>query len=175
VSPVCLLNSSKPMLFSQAKAPQLAPGCVLLQTGGDSFSRHVRDRFRVAAVCGSFFSAQETHVCFCASQSNVFSLRSNCGWHILPDAKERKKFALLKPSCTRSRPSDCRRAQPGPCRPVSSGPRRNVKTLIGMGFGETSPLSSVVYGLVGLAGLYQALTRKSIERRCHTSNVAVRA
>jgi len=34
-----------------------------------------------------------------------------------------------------------------------------------MKFGETSPLSSVVYGLVGLAGLYQALTWKSIQRR----------
>jgi uncharacterized protein len=50
-----------------------------------------------------------------------------------------------------------------------------VATLFGMRFGETSPLSSVVYGLVGLAGLYQALTWKSIQRRWHTNNVAVRA
>ncbi len=50
-----------------------------------------------------------------------------------------------------------------------------VAALFGMPFGETSPLSSVVYGLVGLAGLYQALTWKSIQRRWHTNNVAVRA
>jgi uncharacterized membrane protein YuzA (DUF378 family) len=50
-----------------------------------------------------------------------------------------------------------------------------VATLFGMRFGETSPLSSVVYGLVGLAGLYQALTWKSIQRRWHTNNVAVAA
>ena len=50
-----------------------------------------------------------------------------------------------------------------------------VATLFGMRFGETSPLSSVVYGLVGLAGLYQALTWKSIQRRWHTNNAAVRA
>jgi len=40
-----------------------------------------------------------------------------------------------------------------------------VATVFGMRFGETSALSSVVYGLVGLAGLYQALTWKSIQRR----------
>ena len=36
-----------------------------------------------------------------------------------------------------------------------------------MKFGETSALSTVVYSLVGLAGLYQALTWKSIQRRWH--------
>lgn len=40
-----------------------------------------------------------------------------------------------------------------------------VAALFGMKFGETSPLSSVVYGLVGLSGLYQALTWKGIQRR----------
>jgi uncharacterized membrane protein YuzA (DUF378 family) len=40
-----------------------------------------------------------------------------------------------------------------------------VAALFGMKFGETSALSSVIYGLVGLAGLYQALTWKSIQRR----------
>lgn len=50
-----------------------------------------------------------------------------------------------------------------------------VATLFGMRFGETSPLSSVVYGLVGLAGLYQAVAWKSIQRRWHTSSAAVRA
>ena len=32
-----------------------------------------------------------------------------------------------------------------------------VATLFGMRFGEVSPLSAVVYGLVGLSALYQAL------------------
>ncbi len=35
-----------------------------------------------------------------------------------------------------------------------------VAALFGMRFGEVSPLSAVVYGLVGLAGAYQALTWK---------------
>ena len=33
-----------------------------------------------------------------------------------------------------------------------------VATLFGMQFGEVSPLTAVVYGLVGLAGLYKAVT-----------------
>ena len=33
-----------------------------------------------------------------------------------------------------------------------------VAALFGMNFGEVSPLTTVVYGLVGLAGLYQALS-----------------
>jgi uncharacterized membrane protein YuzA (DUF378 family) len=40
-----------------------------------------------------------------------------------------------------------------------------VATVFGMKFGETNAASSVVYGLVGLSGLYQALTWKSIQRR----------
>ena len=40
-----------------------------------------------------------------------------------------------------------------------------VATIFGMGFGQTSVLSSVVYGLVGLAGLYQALLWKNIRSR----------
>jgi uncharacterized protein len=32
-----------------------------------------------------------------------------------------------------------------------------VAALFGMQFGETSPLTSIVYGLVGLAGVYQAI------------------
>jgi uncharacterized membrane protein YuzA (DUF378 family) len=36
-----------------------------------------------------------------------------------------------------------------------------VAALFGMRFGETSALSAVVYGLVGIAGLYQALSWKS--------------
>lgn len=33
-----------------------------------------------------------------------------------------------------------------------------VAALFGMSFGEVSPVTAVVYGLVGLAGLYKALT-----------------
>lgn len=33
-----------------------------------------------------------------------------------------------------------------------------VAALFGMHFGETSALTAVVYGLVGLAGAYQAIT-----------------
>ncbi|MDA1256144.1 MAG: DUF378 domain-containing protein [Proteobacteria bacterium] len=40
-----------------------------------------------------------------------------------------------------------------------------VAFIFGMGFGETSVLSKVVYGLVGVSALYQALTIKSIQRR----------
>ena len=42
-----------------------------------------------------------------------------------------------------------------------------VAALFGMRFGETSALSAVVYCLVGIAGLYQALSWKSIQRRWH--------
>jgi uncharacterized membrane protein YuzA (DUF378 family) len=40
-----------------------------------------------------------------------------------------------------------------------------VAALFGMSFGETSALTSVVYGLVGLAGLYQALFWKRVQTR----------
>jgi uncharacterized protein len=40
-----------------------------------------------------------------------------------------------------------------------------VAALFGMGFGEVSPLSAVVYGLVGLAGAYQALFWKRVQGR----------
>lgn len=40
-----------------------------------------------------------------------------------------------------------------------------VATLFGLQFGETSPLTSIVYGLVGLAGLYQAAAFKGLPRR----------
>jgi hypothetical protein len=40
-----------------------------------------------------------------------------------------------------------------------------VAALFGMRFGEVSPLSAVVYGLVGLAGAYQALTWKRAQSR----------
>jgi len=50
-----------------------------------------------------------------------------------------------------------------------------VAAAFGMKFGETSALSSVVYSLVGLSGLYQALTWKSIQRRWHSDLAAAGA
>lgn len=40
-----------------------------------------------------------------------------------------------------------------------------VAAIFGMKFGQTSILSSVVYGLVGLAALYQAVSFKQIQNR----------
>ena len=40
-----------------------------------------------------------------------------------------------------------------------------VATLFGMQFGEVSPLSAVVYGLVGVSGLYQAVSWKRVQNR----------
>ncbi len=37
-----------------------------------------------------------------------------------------------------------------------------VATLFGMRFGEVSPLTSIVYVLVGAAGLYQAVSYKAV-------------
>ncbi len=42
-----------------------------------------------------------------------------------------------------------------------------VATIFGMKFGEVSTLSAIVYGLVGLAGLYQAASFKAIQQRWH--------
>lgn len=42
-----------------------------------------------------------------------------------------------------------------------------VAAIFGMRFGEVSPLSAVIYGLVALSGLYQALGWKAIQRRWH--------
>jgi uncharacterized membrane protein YuzA (DUF378 family) len=50
-----------------------------------------------------------------------------------------------------------------------------VAAVFGMKFGETSALSTVLYSLVGLAGLYQALTWKLIQRRWHGDVAAARA
>jgi uncharacterized membrane protein YuzA (DUF378 family) len=50
-----------------------------------------------------------------------------------------------------------------------------VAAVFGMRFGETSVLSSIVYSLVGLAGLYQALAWKSIQRRWHSAHAGARA
>ena len=40
-----------------------------------------------------------------------------------------------------------------------------VATLFGMRFGETSAMTSLVYTLVGLAGVYQAVAFKGMPRR----------
>ena len=40
-----------------------------------------------------------------------------------------------------------------------------VAAIFGMKFGEVSALSAIVYGLVGLAGIYQAASFKAIQRR----------
>lgn len=47
-----------------------------------------------------------------------------------------------------------------------------VAALFGMKFGETSTMSTVAYSLVGAAGIYQALTWKSIQRRWQGLSVA---
>lgn len=46
-----------------------------------------------------------------------------------------------------------------------------VAALFGMRFGEVSAASAVVYGLVGLAGLYQALSWKRVQGRRLTTAV----
>ena len=40
-----------------------------------------------------------------------------------------------------------------------------VAALLGLSFGEVSALTAVVYGLVGVAGLYQALFWKRVQSR----------
>ena len=40
-----------------------------------------------------------------------------------------------------------------------------VATIFGMKFGETSSLSAIVYVLVGLSALYQAVSFKAIQSR----------
>jgi uncharacterized membrane protein YuzA (DUF378 family) len=50
-----------------------------------------------------------------------------------------------------------------------------VAALFGLEFGEVSAASAVVYGLVGLAGAYQALLWKGIQRRWNDSPMLARA
>ena len=40
-----------------------------------------------------------------------------------------------------------------------------VATLVGLDFGETNAVSRIVYGLVGLAAVYQAVQQSAIRRR----------
>jgi uncharacterized membrane protein YuzA (DUF378 family) len=42
-----------------------------------------------------------------------------------------------------------------------------VAAIFGMKFGEVAMFSGIVYGLVALAGLYQALGWKAIQHRWH--------
>ena len=42
-----------------------------------------------------------------------------------------------------------------------------MATTLGMKFGEVSALSAIVYGLVDLAGIYQALGWKAIQHHWH--------
>jgi uncharacterized membrane protein YuzA (DUF378 family) len=42
-----------------------------------------------------------------------------------------------------------------------------VATLVGLDFGETNAASRVVYGLVGLAAVYQLATLAGVRRRSH--------
>jgi uncharacterized membrane protein YuzA (DUF378 family) len=50
-----------------------------------------------------------------------------------------------------------------------------VATIFGMKFGETSALSSVVYVLVGLSALYQAISFKAIQGRWGHHSAPARA
>jgi uncharacterized membrane protein YuzA (DUF378 family) len=50
-----------------------------------------------------------------------------------------------------------------------------VAALFGMKFGEVSTLSAVVYALVGLSALYQAVSFKGIQHRWGHDTVAARA
>ena len=51
-----------------------------------------------------------------------------------------------------------------------------VATIFGMHFGETSVLSSVVYALVGISAIYQAVSFKAMQNRWgHHATDAIRA
>ena len=50
-----------------------------------------------------------------------------------------------------------------------------VAAIVGRHFGETSPISSAVYILVGLAGVYEASSWKAIQRRRNESYSPARA
>jgi hypothetical protein len=44
-----------------------------------------------------------------------------------------------------------------------------VAAIFGMRFGEISPASAIVYGVIGLAGIYQVIIWKAIQRRWNSS------
>jgi uncharacterized membrane protein YuzA (DUF378 family) len=43
-----------------------------------------------------------------------------------------------------------------------------VATIFGMRFGEVSTWTAIIYGLVGLAGIYEAVNFQAIQRRWHS-------
>jgi uncharacterized membrane protein YuzA (DUF378 family) len=45
-----------------------------------------------------------------------------------------------------------------------------VATLVGLDFGETNAVSRIVYGLVGLAAVYQVAQQAAIRRRWSSSS-----
>jgi uncharacterized protein len=47
-----------------------------------------------------------------------------------------------------------------------------VAALFGMQFGETAAVTSVIYGLVGVAGVYRAIAFNGVQR--HTAPLATR-
>jgi uncharacterized membrane protein YuzA (DUF378 family) len=42
-----------------------------------------------------------------------------------------------------------------------------VAAIVGLHFGETNVLSRIIYGLVGVAAVYQVLSWKAIQHRWH--------
>ncbi len=50
-----------------------------------------------------------------------------------------------------------------------------VAAIFGLHFGETSALSSLVYLLVGLSAMYQAVSWKAIQRRWSATPAVARA
>ncbi len=48
-----------------------------------------------------------------------------------------------------------------------------VAAIFGMKFGQVSAASTIVYGLVGLAAVYQGLGWKAIQRRWHVQQPAM--
>jgi uncharacterized membrane protein YuzA (DUF378 family) len=49
-----------------------------------------------------------------------------------------------------------------------------VATVFGLEFGEVSALTGIVYSLVGLSGLYQAVFFKTVQRRSSAPMLATR-
>lgn len=50
-----------------------------------------------------------------------------------------------------------------------------VAAIFGMHFGEVSLLTRIVYGLVALAGIYQAVSWKAMQQRWHAEPAFQRA
>ena len=58
---------------------------------------------------------------------------------------------------------------------VALGQYDLVASLFGLRFGETSMATRIVYGLVGLAALYEALTVKGFQHRWDREHAPARA